>query len=71
MSEQQMPMWWVHGVIVALNTAIAIANWKIWGSILKHHDQWQRMKVWLIRLDKEYCERHGIPFIPLENGDSE
>lgn len=36
--------------------------------LLQQHKVWVRMKDWVNELRAEYCERHDIPFTPLDNG---
>jgi hypothetical protein len=54
--------WWIHGTLIVINMGMLTV-------LLRYHRRIVRAQDWLTRLNKEYCERHGIPFIPLDNGD--
>jgi len=51
----------VHGL--TLGGILAIL-----GLMFHQHKIWVRMKDWVNELRREYCERHDIPFTPLDNG---
>jgi hypothetical protein len=54
----------LHGV----TTAGIVLILTFQAMILREHKVWVRLKDWVNDLRREYCVKHGIPFVPLENG---